>query len=326
LNDATGIARRVSALRRIEGERRSELPPTPKSAKIELDSACDLACTFCTRTLRPRVRSRMSPDVFRRIVLELRAAGVDQLGLFYMNEPFLVEELAEAVRWTKQEAGMPYVFLTTNGVAAHEASVRACIEAGLDSLKFALNFGDSAQFRSAADAVAFNTVVGNVRAARRARDEVERASGHECRLSASSLDLGADHRARMAPLLGTVARLVDEHYWLPLFGRSDLAPTDCAATAAVLERKPSPCWTLFTEAHVRADGRLSACCLDASDRFVMADLNATSFASAWHGEAFRALRAAHLRGDLTGTACEQCIGFDEQGAGSRAGRSEGVKT
>lgn len=78
---------------------------------------------------------------------------------------------------------------------------------------------------------------------------------------------------RMAPLLGTVASLVDEHYWLPLFGRSDLAPTDRAATAAVIERKPTPCWTLFTEAHVRADGRLSACCLDASDRFVRADLN-----------------------------------------------------
>lgn len=324
MDDATGIARRVSALRRIEGERRSELPPAPKSAKIELDSGCNLACTFCTRTLRPRTPSRMSPEAFRRIVLELRSAGVDQLGLFYMSEPFLVERLAQAIRWTKQEALMPYVFLTTNGVAACEASVRACIEAGLDSLKFALNFADSKQFRSATDVVSFDTVAANVRAARRVRDEVKRTSGHECRLSASSLDFGADQRARMAPLLETIASLVDEHYWLPLFGRSDLAPTDRAASEAVIERKPRPCWTLFTEAHVRADGRLSACCLDASDRFVMADLNTTSFASAWHGEAFRALRAAHLRGDLTGTVCEQCIGFGEQGAGRRSGPSEGV--
>lgn len=312
MNGSTGIARRVAALGRIEGERRSETPPVPRSAKVELDSACNLSCAFCTRSLRPRVPVRMPPAVFRRIVLELRNAGVDQLGLFYMSEPFVVDGLHEAIRWAKQEAGMPYVFLTTNGVAAREASVRACIEAGLDSLKFALNFADARQFRSAAAAgVPFEVLIDNVRAARRARDKVRQATGHECRLSASSLDYGADQRARMAPLLAAISGLVDEHYWLPLFGRSNLAPVDRPGTPGfALGRKPSPCWTLFTEAHVRADGRLSACGLDASDRFVMGSLNETSFASAWHGEAFRSLRAAHLRGDLTGTACEQCIGFD----------------
>ena len=316
MNDATGIARRVAALRRIEGDRRSEMPPAPRSAKIELDSGCNLACTFCTRTLRPRTPARMSSDVFRRIVVELRAAGVDQLGLFYMNEPFLVDELAEAIRWVKQEAGVPYVFLTTNGVAAREAPVLACIEAGLDSLKFALNFADARQLASATHAqVSLDAIVDNVRAARRVRDAVKRASGHECRLSASSLDFDAGQRARMAPLLEVIAELVDEHYWLPHFGRSDLAPVDGVGSASTaIACKPSPCWTLFTEAHVRADGRLSACCLDASDRFVMADLNESSFASAWHSEPFRALRSAHLRGDLAGTACEHCIAFDDSTA------------
>lgn len=308
----TDIARRVAALGRVEGDRRSVSPPAPKSAKIELDSGCNLACAFCTRTLRPRVPVQMSSALFRRIVLELRSVGVDQLGLFYMSEPFVAEGLHDSIRWAKQDAGIAYVFLTTNGLAAREAPIRACIEAGLDSLKFALNFADCKQFRSASAAEAqFEAVMENVRTARRVRDAVRQATGHDCRLSASSLDFGVGQRGRMASVLEAISSLVDEHYWLPFLGRSELAPIERPnSPPLVLARKPVPCWPLFSEAHVRSDGRLSACCLDASDRFVMADLNATSFASAWHDDAFRALRAAHLRGDLTGTVCEQCIGFD----------------
>lgn len=312
MNGITSIARRVAALGCIEGDRRSEAPPAPRSAKIELDSSCNLFCAFCARTARPRAAARMPPEAFRRIVHELRSAGVEQLGLFYMSEPFVVAELPEAIRWAKEEAGMPYVFLTTNGVAADSRSVRACIESGLDSLKFALNFADSRQFsRVAGPGRHFETVVENVRAARRVRDEVSQATGHHCRLSASSLESGADQREQMVPLLRTIAESVDEHYWLPLYGRLELAHAQPSkACGSVLARKSVPCWTLFSEAHVRSDGRLSACCLDASDRFVVADLNMTSFESAWHGERFRALRAAHLRGDLAGTVCEQCIGYD----------------
>lgn len=253
----------------------------------------------------------MSADLFRRIVRELRAAGVDQLGLFYMSEPFVVAGLADAIRWAKEEAGVPYVFLTTNGVAAGEREVRACIEAGLNSLKFALNFSDPQQWRSAGSVDAgVDAVIENVRLARRVRDEVRERTGHACRLSASSLEFDANQHGRMEPLLRAVSESVDEHYWLPLLGRRGLAPVDMPdRERSQIGRKALPCWPLFSEAHVRADGCLSACCLDASDRFVVGDLNSMDFQSAWHSETFRALRQAHLRGDVGSTACEQCIAF-----------------
>jgi len=248
---------------------------------------------------------------FRRIVHELRRAGVDQLGLFYMSEPFVHEGLAEAIRWTKQVGGVPYVFLTTNGLAADEHAVKSCMEAGLDSLKFAINFADVAQLCLAGGpGVSMDCLIDNVRSARRVRDELKLATGHECKITASSLEVGPSQHERMAGLLSAIAAFVDEHYWLPFYGRSEWLSAEGQDTShAGIVRKSLPCWTLFAEAHVRADGHLSACCLDASDRFVVDDLNVTEFVAAWHSPKFQALRSAHLSGDLRGTACEQCIGY-----------------
>jgi hypothetical protein len=74
-------------------------------------------------------------------------------------------------------------------------------------------------------------------------------------------------------------------------------------------REPLPCWSAFTEGHVRADGGLSACCFDAGGQWQMADLTQQSFMDAWNSAAFVALREAHLRRDVTGTICENCVAY-----------------
>jgi radical SAM protein with 4Fe4S-binding SPASM domain len=74
-------------------------------------------------------------------------------------------------------------------------------------------------------------------------------------------------------------------------------------------REPLPCWSCFTEGHVTADGKLSACCFDADSRWTMGDLTTQRFMEAWNSQAFQDLRAAHLRKDVTGTICEACVAY-----------------
>jgi radical SAM protein with 4Fe4S-binding SPASM domain len=74
-------------------------------------------------------------------------------------------------------------------------------------------------------------------------------------------------------------------------------------------REPLPCWSAFTEGHVTAEGKLSACCFDATANWAMGDLNRQSFMEAWHSAAFVALREAHLRRDVSGTVCQKCIAY-----------------
>lgn len=306
------ITQRIERLKNLSAECARATPPAPKSVKIELTARCDMQCFFCASHTRQARKDDMRRESFERIARELREAGAEQLGLFYIGESFLCDWLPDAIRYAKEECGYPYVFLTTNGRLATPGRVHQCILAGLDSLKFSLNFSGPAQFREVTgrDADESSVIVANLKRARWLRDCVETFSGHRCAIYASSLRYDDRQEERMRYIAAEILPLVDEHYFLPLYGSSGLPdPARRGASLAAAQRKPLPCWSLFTEAHITSDGRLSACCFDHSSRFHMGDLNRVSFLEAWHSPQFRELRKAHLAEDVGATACALCIAY-----------------
>lgn len=319
MNGAAGsadrITERIERLKQLDGAVRSPAPPLPRSAKIELTSRCNYACRFCASHLRSNARQDMPWLLYRRLARKLRSAGVEQLGLFYIGESLLYRRLGAAVRYAKHDCGYPYVFLTTNGALATAERVRELMLAGLDSLKFALNFADSGQLARGAGAASgdFDGLIRNVLDACRIRDEVQGQTGRRCAVSASSLLYDALQPQRMEKTLEQLKPHLDQHYWLPLYGRSQNWVSGVGAADAseplAATGKEVPCWPLFTEAHITADGRLAACGLDHSSRFHMGDLRTSSLRDAWHAPPFQALRAAHLGGDVSATACAQCVAY-----------------
>ena len=307
----TSITQRIESVTLLAGAVETATPPFPRAAKVELVARCDFDCFFCASSRHPRVTADMSQESFQRVALRLRRLGVEEIGLFYIGEPFLCEWLPDAVRYARQVCGFSHVFVTTNGYAATRARVSVCMQSGLDSLKFAFNWCSADQFcavtrRASED---YGVVLANLRSARKVRDEVEHETGHRCALSASSLAYGASQAARMAPVLAEIAPLVDEHYWLPLLGHAGFSGERTRAGAAPV--KPLPCRALFTVAHVTADGQLSACPLDASPRFHMGDVERAPYTHAWRSPAFQALREAHLKRDVRNTVCSQCIAYGD---------------
>lgn len=314
------ITSRIDAITLIPEDMRAETLKAPKSVKIELSPRCNYLCGFCalrTRAVQPK--QDMDWELFCRITREMRDAGVQEIGLFYLGESFMAPRLlVDAIRWCKQSLAMSYVFLTTNGSLAKRDVVRDCMAAGLDSLKFSMNAADPAQFEEVMGKSwpLYMAAVNNLKGARAVRDE----HGYHCGIFASSIRYDGEQQAKMEEFLAEhVKPYVDEHYWLPLYSMGSLAtareaelgyrPT--AGNQGRLEamREPLPCWSAFTEGHVTAAGHLSACCFDADSRWNMGDLNEMPFMEAWNSEPFQRLRAAHLRRDVTGTVCEQCVAY-----------------
>ena len=310
------ITSRIDAITRIPVNVRTAAPPPPRSVKIELTSQCNYRCGFCAHRLRLKKRGEMSWALYTRLVGEMADAGVKELGLFFIGESFICDWLPEAVAFAKGR-GIEYAFLTTNGSLATPERVRACMAAGLDSLKFSMNYADVAQFREIAHVKGslFHEAIANLKEARRVRDE----GGFACGLYASSIRYDGEQHERMQALVDEIVPFVDEHYWLPLYSMGSLAKQreeelgyrPIAGNQGRLGalREPLPCWSLFTEGHVTCDGKLSACCFDAGDRWVMADLTQQAFLDGWSGEPFRKLREAHLRCDVAGTICEECVAY-----------------
>lgn len=314
------ITERIDNITRIPSEFRHAQPPAPKSVKIEISPRCNYRCGFCalrTREIQPKWD--MDFRLFQRITREMREAGVEEIGVFYLGESFMNPRLlVDCIAWTKQELRFPYVFLTSNASMAFPEAVEACMQAGLDSLKWSVNAADEAQFEQimGVSGKLFHRALDNIRAAHGLRA----AGGFKTGLYASSIRYDGEQQLRMEALLrDKVLPWVDRHYWLPLYSMGAFAtqreeqlgyrPTAGNQGRIGALREPLPCWSAFTEGHVTAEGRLSACCFDATAHWTMGDLNEMPFMTAWHSENFTRLRAAHLKKDVRGTVCENCIAY-----------------
>jgi len=310
------ITDRIDAITRIDSEYLGASIPAPRSVKIELTGRCNFSCAFCARGQNLRDVADIDKGFFKRILQEMRDEGVEEIGLFYLGESFMVPWLPEAIEYAK-DIGFPYVFLTTNGSLASPKKVKACMEAGLDSLKFSYNYADGDQLKEIAKVKTsyFDKIVVNMIESRRIRDE----GNHKCGLYASYIEYDGDQQERMLDAVTEIEPYMDEVYALPLYNQASLVTDEekargwayTAGNRGRLDalRDPLPCWSAFTEGHITWDGRLSACCFDHNDNLTMGDLNEQGFMEAWNSQRFQELRTAHLNKDIKGTACENCVAY-----------------
>jgi hypothetical protein len=304
------ITERIDAITKISEKYLGTIIPAPKSVKIEITATCNYNCSFCTKSLN-KSSGHMDRGLYSRVIREMRSAGVEELGVFYIGESFTCSWLPEAIAEAK-EVGFPYVFLTTNGAAATPEKVKACMAAGLDSLKISLNFTDAEQLKAVAQVSGRNwqLSIDHLKAARKLRDE----NGYSTKIYASSIEFDGEQGEKMRAVVADILPFVDEHYWLPLYGMSGAAkaagmkpqPGNPGRLAAL--REPLPCWSVFTEGHITKDGLMSACCFGngSTDTLVMADLREVSFMTGWNSQKYQQLRAAHLSKDVSKTACAEC--------------------
>jgi MoaA/NifB/PqqE/SkfB family radical SAM enzyme len=314
------ITERIDKTTHIPPEYRRTTLPAPRSVKIEISPRCNYRCGFCAlRTREAQPRWDMDFGLFKRITREMREAGVEEIGVFFLGESFMNPRLlVDCVHYLKADVGMPYVFLTSNASMAFPEAVEACMEAGLDSLKWSVNAADSVQFEQimAVSGKLFERALANIEAAWKVRAQKKYRTG----LYASSIQYDGAQQQKMEALLeNRVKPFVDQHYWLPLYSMGAFAthreeelgfrPTAGNQGRLGALREPLPCWSAFTEGHVTAEGHLSACCFDATSNWIMGDLTKQPFMEAWNSPAFVKLRDAHLRKDVRGTICENCIAY-----------------
>jgi len=312
------IVDRIDAVTKIT-HRQSYLP-APKSVKIELSPRCNYKCGFCAlRTREEQPKKDMDFSFFKRISKEMREAGVEEIGCFFLGESFMNPELlVKSIGYLKKSLGFPYVFLTSNASLATAVWVERCMEAGLDSLKWSVNAYDLKQFEKIMGVKKryYEKAFENIKDAWGIRDR----GGYETGLYASSIKYDDVQVDEMEKVLNERVRpYVDQTYFLPLYSMGAFAtqreeelgyrPTAGNQGRIGALREPLPCWSAFTEGHVRSDGGLSACCFDAGGQWVMGDLNQTSFMDAWNSDKFQRLRQAHLIKDVSGTICEKCVAY-----------------
>ncbi|MGZ5256021.1 MAG: radical SAM protein, partial [Burkholderiales bacterium] len=250
------ITDRIDNVTRIPPDYLKAVTPGPKSVKIEISPRCNYRCGFCAlRTREVQPKWDMDFELFKRITREMRDAGVEEIGVFYLGESFMNPRLlVDCIHYLKRELEMPYVFLTSNASMSFPEAVGECMKAGLDSLKWSVNAADEFQFEQimGVSPKLFHRALENVKSAW----EVRKLNDYKTGLYASSIRYDGAQQTKMEVLLNEYVRpYVDQHYWLPLYSMGAFAtqreselgyrPTAGNQGRVGALREPLPCWSAF---------------------------------------------------------------------------------
>lgn len=300
--------------------------PFPTKALVELSNWCNHACVFCTNPRMVRGKGFLDIGLYRRFVQDSVSLGLKELGLYTTGEPFFVKNLVDFVSVAK-DAGVDYVYITTNGAMATMDKVEPLLRAGLDSLKFSVNAGTRETYRLVHGKDDFDTVVANIRAiAARQREAYP-----SLRLSASCVVTKYVENERQA-LIDAIGDLVEEIVFVGVGGQGGQSLDQLALLESTLSDRPprlgeaKPCAMLWNRLHLTREGYLTLCCIDYENVLSYADLSQVSVAEAWNNQVIMEMRQRQIDQKLEDTLCHNCLYNEKKPFRpiSPIGREEGV--
>ncbi len=96
---------------------RIDTPPFSHSVRIKLSSRFHFKYSFCMTGYKLKDKREMDWDFYLILLDELKGAGDEKVGMFYLRERAILLWLPDVIRAAK-EASIGYLFLTTKGSLA----------------------------------------------------------------------------------------------------------------------------------------------------------------------------------------------------------------
>ena len=280
--------------------------------RLELSNNCNHRCIFCLNSEMPRVRREMPEEMVYDILGQACAVGIKRAGLFINGEPFISKHLPDYIRFCK-EHGMEYVFITTNGALATKERLTACIEAGVDSIKFSINAGSRESYQKVHGSDDYEKVLSHLRFAHDYKRT--RAEKLPFRLLASCV-VTDDVVDEINTISETVGPLVDDLLFFHAHNFGGQAESDKAGLQTKFQNnkvtdfyfnKVVPCPYLFNLVCITCEGYMTLCIEEVNNKMVFADLSKVSLMDAWHSEIMVRMREKHIENKLQGTQCYNCV-------------------
>lgn len=278
-----------------------------KIMHLELSNICNNNCIFCPNHIISRKKIHMNKDLAFRIIKEAGELEIGELALFVLGEPFVTADLSSYVRHAKS-CGIPYVFITTNGCLATHDTLKAVLDAGLDSIKFSINAGSQETYKIVHRNDAYNKVMDNLKFVW----EYRKSSKLNYKILSSFVvtkytenEIEKQKKA-VAPYVDDFAYFYCETWggWMSNEIKEFQVTVD---NDYIHNSKKLPCPDIFNQIVVTAEGYLTLCCNDFKNYLAVEDLNKKSLKEAWHSETMAKIRKSHIENQIKGTLCYQCI-------------------
>ena len=237
--------------------------------------------------------------------------GTREVGFYMIGEPFICNDLAEYVSCAKG-LGYEYIYLTTNGALATVERCKELISAGISSIKFSVNASTRESYIAVHGRDDFYIVRENIFNLKKYLENNK--INVPLFISFVKNELNKHDVEKLEREFDSV---VDKIYVFPCANQGGTMKRKLLDQGIVKEDEMfpgsvAPCAMCFNRLHITCEGYLNACCADSDGYLSAIDLHQTSLIDAWNSEIMIELRRKHLRNELSGLLCQNCINNTEE--------------
>ncbi|MBC8500909.1 MAG: radical SAM protein [Nanoarchaeota archaeon] len=275
----------------------------PIHLDIELNSNCNLKCVMCFQSFAPPKMEYMDEKLYKKLIDEGAANGLRSIKLQYRGEPLLHLKLAESVAYAKSK-GVVEVMFNTNGTLLTEKMANKLIDAKLDKIIFSIEGTTPEVYESIRIGGKFNKVLENIK-----------------RLQKMKKERGIDYpitRVQMVKLPRFSKKDIQDYidFWGEIVdhvGMDEYNDWETEMTTGFGKKalicKEFCCSSPWQRLFILADGRITLCCGDHSQRLVLGDAHKVTIKEIWHNKTLQNIRKLHKKGESHKIPiCNDCSG------------------
>lgn len=268
--------------------RTQESADFPQVVLIDNFNGCNLNCSMCDhkniRNYRPI--QFLDMDLYKKIIDEIAVENPNaRVWEIFFGEPFLCKDIAERIRYAKEQ-GLADVVTNTNGVMMTPERSAAVIHAGLD----AIYVGIDAATRDTYDKIRvggdFEKTVAHVLAYR----DLLKSSGKSNQqlfvqfVQSEANESEIDSFKNFWAAQGVNVKIRPKISWAGLIEAKNLQNNN------QVDRKP--CYWLMKTMSICADGEVALCAVDLHCRVKCGNVKRSTLKELWNGQ-LKGFRAMH---------------------------------
>lgn len=280
------------------------IPFPKKNLLIEVTNYCNNKCTFCYNDCMKRKKKFIDKNICERVLIEAFELGMKEVGFYVVGEPLLDKRLSYFIEFSKK-IGYEYIYITTNGILANLETVKKLYNSGLNSIKYSINASNREDYIMVHGTDNFNKVIRNL------SDVYDWKIKENKDLNVYVSFITVDATKNDNKIKELFFDKCDEYVVMPAINQGGLIPNifeiSSKEASDINGNFKLPCSYPFNSVIVTVEGYLTACCMDFENMLAYANLNNVSLKDAWNNSTINEFRKRHLKKDVVGTICDNCI-------------------
>lgn len=272
----------------------------PAQIDIELNSNCNLKCSFCIQSVMKIPVITVPLDKFKTIIDECKTLGITSLKLNYQNEPLIKKDIFDYIRYAK-ENGFINIFFSTNGILLTEITAERLIEAGITKIFISLDAFKPETYLKLRGKDELENIKNNILNFIKIRN----AKGLTFPVVRVNFLKNTENISELEDFLFFWTDKVD---LINVQDMNDLIDSETNLYIKDQKELNYKCSMPFKQVVINAFGDLLPCCTMHGIRHKIGNINSMTIAEAWESDKMKYLRELHSLGNIKNDPiCKACI-------------------